>query len=284
MKILLSIFTLNCFFVLGYSQTGTNKSLPDNILPEKGLCAHRGAMKTHPENTLLAFRNAIKAGAHMIEFDVQLTKDNKMVVIHDGTVDRTTDGTGKVSELTFAEIRKLDAGSWKSPDFAGERIPTLEETLSIMPYNIWLNVHIKGEKDIAVRIAKKLTEQNRLQQAFLACGAKAAEMARMEVTEILICNMDRKEANWDYVKGTIEMEVDFIQLRRKITPEYSEYVRALKENGIRVNYYGTDSPEEIMPLFDYGVNFPLLNDIVHSTKVTKELNIIPVEPYFNVNN
>lgn len=283
LKILSFIFVMGCFSLLdnGQAETKKDKTTTGVLLPEKGLCAHRGAMKTHPENTLVAFREAIKAGAHMIEFDVQLTKDNKMVVIHDGRVDRTTDGTGKVSEFTFAEIRKLDAGSWKSPEFAGERIPTLDETLDIMPYNIWLNVHIKGEKDIALRIAKKLAKENRLHQAFLACGAKAAEMARKKVPEILICNMDRKEDNWDYVKGTIEMEADFIQLRRKITPEYAEYVRVLKENGIRVNYYGTDSSEEIKMLFGYGVDFPLVNDIVNSVEIAKELNISPVGQEFN---
>lgn len=137
-----------CFPILGICQTEPKEKYIFEIeLPGKGLCAHRGAMGTHPENTLVAFREAIKAGAHMIEFDVQLTKDNKLVVIHDGTVDRTTNGTGQVSELPFDEIRNLDAGSWKSPEFAGEKIPTLDETLSVMPYNIWLNVHIKGEKD-----------------------------------------------------------------------------------------------------------------------------------------
>ncbi len=282
LKRLLFVIVICALPAICFSQKETEgKAFSKIQLPEKGLCAHRGAMGTHPENTLAAFRAAVDAGAHMIEFDVQLTKDNKLVVMHDGTVDRTTNGTGKVSELTFAEIRNLDAGSWKSPEFAGERIPTLDETLSVMPYNIWLNVHIKGEKDIAVRIAKKLEAQNRLHQAFLACGAKSAEMARKEIPEILICNMDRKELNWDYVKGTVEMKADFIQLRRKITPEYKEYVRVLKENGVRVNYYGTDSPEEIKLLFDYGVDFPLVNDIVHSVKVAEELNIPLAEPSFS---
>ncbi len=282
-KRLLFVIVICALPAICFSQKeNEGKDLSKIQLPERGLCAHRGAMGTHPENTLAAFRAAVDAGAHMIEFDVQLTKDNKMVVIHDGTVDRTTDGTGKVSELTFEEIRNLDAGSWKSPEFAGEKIPTLDETLSVMPYNIWLNVHIKGEKDIAVRIVKKLKKENRLHQAFLACGAEAAEMARKEIPEILICNMDRKELNWDYVKGTVEMKADFIQLRRKITPEYKEYVRVLKENGIRVNYYGTDSPEEIELLFDYGVDFPLVNDIVHSVKVAEELNIPLVKPIFKI--
>ncbi len=147
-KRLLFVIVICALPAICFSQKeNEGKDLSKIQLPERGLCAHRGAMGTHPENTLAAFRAAVDAGAHMIEFDVQLTKDNKMVVIHDGTVDRTTDGTGKVSELTFDEIRNLDAGSWKSPEFAGEKIPTLDETLSVMPYNIWLNVHINGEKD-----------------------------------------------------------------------------------------------------------------------------------------
>lgn len=281
MKTILFVIVICSFPVICLSQTETERKATSEIqLPQRGLCAHRGAMGTHPENTLTAFRAAIEVGVHMIEFDVQLTKDNKLVVIHDDTVDRTTNGTGKVSELTFEEIRELDAGSWMSPEFAGERIPTLEETLGIMPYNIWLNVHIKGEKEIAARVAQKLAKENRLHQAFLACNAEKTEMARKEVPEILICNMDRKKTNWDYVKGTIEMKADFIQLRGKITPEYAEYVRVLKENGIYVNYYGTDSPEEIRLLFNYGVDFPLVNDIGHSIDVLTGLNISPVMPLF----
>jgi len=102
---------LGGIFLPGLTFAQNENSLPSEInLPERGLCAHRGAMETHPENTITAFREAIKAGVHMIEFDVQLSKDKKLAVIHDATVDRTTNGTGKVSELTLAEIRKLDAG------------------------------------------------------------------------------------------------------------------------------------------------------------------------------
>ena len=78
-------------------------------MPSRGICAHRGASDTHPENTLAAFREAIQLGAHMIEFDVALSKDGQLVLMHDTTVDRTTDGDGPVSELTLAELKKLDA-------------------------------------------------------------------------------------------------------------------------------------------------------------------------------
>lgn len=252
----------------------------DIELPERGLCAHRGAMETHPENTLLAFRKAIEAGAHMIEFDVHLTKDNEVVVIHDATVDRTTDGTGRVADLTLEELKKLDAGSWKSPEFTGERIPTLYETLSIMPINIWLNIHVKGEDLLPVLVAEMVAKENRLHQSFLACSAKAAKNARNIVPDIMICNMDRKEYNWDYVKGTIEMNADFIQLRRKIYPNFEDYIRVLKENEVRVNYYGTDDPYEIRQLFEYGVDFPLVDDILSSIHVAAELNISPAKPVF----
>ncbi|MGC9355624.1 MAG: glycerophosphodiester phosphodiesterase family protein, partial [Mariniphaga sp.] len=217
-------------------------------LPEHGLCAHRGAMETHPENTIPAFREAVSAGAHMIEFDVQLTKDNELVVMHDATVDRTTNGTGKVSELTLAEIKKLDAGSWKTPEFKGLRVPTFREVLDEMPVNVWLNIHLKGAGDAPKMIAEILKEEDRLHQAFLACSAEAAKQARSVEPGIKICNMERQESNLEYVNRSIEMDADFIQLRGVITPEFADYAKALKENGIRINYFGTDSPQEIKML------------------------------------
>ena len=93
------------------------------------LIAHRGGAAEAPENTLGAFRRALDLGIRWFELDVQMTKDGALVVIHDETVDRTTNGTGPVSSFTFEEIRKLDAGSRFSPDFAGEKIPTLREVL-----------------------------------------------------------------------------------------------------------------------------------------------------------
>jgi glycerophosphoryl diester phosphodiesterase len=249
-------------------------------LPEKGLCAHRGAMETHPENTIIAFREAIKCGAHMIEFDVQLTKDNKLVVIHDNTVDRTTDGSGRVSELTLDEIRQLDAGSWKSPDFKGEKVPTFIEVLDIMPLNVWLNIHLKGDGDLGRMVAEQVVAAKRVHQSFLACSHDASVMAKAVDPAIMICNMDRRKTNLQYVKETIKMGADFIQLRGDIYPGFEDYARALKENGTKVNYFGTDSPEEIKALFRYGVDFPLVNNISESIKVATEMGIAPVEPLF----
>jgi glycerophosphoryl diester phosphodiesterase len=257
-----------------------NLQKSDIELPTRGLCAHRGASETHPENTLAAFLEAVKAGAHMIEFDVSLSKDSEMVIIHDSTVDRTTNGTGKVSDLTLEKIKKLDAGSWKSPAFEGEKVPTLKEVLGIMPLNIWLNIHVKGEDLLPVLVAETLAEQKRLHQAFLACSASAAARAKNKVPEIMICNMDRKESDLDYVKETINMKADFIQLRQQINPTLADYINKLSEKGIRVNYYGTDSPDDVRKLFTYGVNFPLVNDIVSFMNVAAEYNILPIIPVY----
>ncbi len=107
--------------------------------------AHRGFSGVAPENTLAAFRRAIAVGADMFELDVLLSKDGHVVVIHDETVDRTTDGTGKVSDLTLDELTALDAGSWFAPEFEDERIPTLAHALRLAKDQILVNIEIKTE-------------------------------------------------------------------------------------------------------------------------------------------
>jgi glycerophosphoryl diester phosphodiesterase len=99
--------------------------------------SHRGAGSLEPENTLRAMRRAIALGVDQIETDVQLTRDGHLVLMHDPTVDRTTNGTGKIAELTFAELRKLDAGF-------GERVPTLEEALAVTQGKVVLQIELKG--------------------------------------------------------------------------------------------------------------------------------------------
>ena len=104
---------------------------PDARRERPAVLGHRGALMYAPENTLPAFRMCLLAGAD-IELDVYPTRDGHLVVIHDSTVDRTTDGTGRVQDLTLAEIRALDAGGWFGPVFAGLRIPTFDDVLALV--------------------------------------------------------------------------------------------------------------------------------------------------------
>ncbi len=91
--------------------------------------AHRGASGYAPENTFAAFRRALAMGVAFIETDLQLSRDARLVAMHDATVNRTTNGQGTVHDMTLAELRRLDAGSWFGSEFSGERIPTIEEIL-----------------------------------------------------------------------------------------------------------------------------------------------------------
>lgn len=109
------------------------------------LVAHRGFSSVAPENTLVAFEEALSLRPDAVELDVRASKDGRLVIMHDAKVDRTTNGTGAIAEMTLAELKKLDAGSKKDARYAGERIPTLRESLELVKDRAWLFVEIKVE-------------------------------------------------------------------------------------------------------------------------------------------
>ena len=114
------------------------------------IMAHRGSRINRPENTLAAFEEAVRVGADGIELDVHLSKDGQVVVIHDETLDRTTDGAGFVHEWTLADLQQLDAGSWFDPAFSGQRIPSLAEVLDLLEalgFRGRLNIELKRGKN-----------------------------------------------------------------------------------------------------------------------------------------
>jgi glycerophosphoryl diester phosphodiesterase len=104
---------------------------------------HRGAAAECPENTLASFARAVELGVDMIECDLQLTGDGHVVIFHDWTLERTTNGSGVVRELSLDAIRRLDAGSWRNARFDGERVPTLDETLDQVLPSAQLNLELK---------------------------------------------------------------------------------------------------------------------------------------------
>ncbi|WP_373420480.1 glycerophosphodiester phosphodiesterase [Halobacillus sp. Marseille-P3879] len=125
--------------------------------------AHRGASGYAPENTMAAFDKAFNMKADMFEIDVQMSKDGELVVIHDTTVDRTTDGTGKVGDLTYDELQQLDAGSFFGEEFAGEKIPTLGEVLDEYKGKIGILIEMKSPSlypGIEEKIAEELKKRN----------------------------------------------------------------------------------------------------------------------------
>ncbi|WP_025763092.1 glycerophosphodiester phosphodiesterase [Dyadobacter tibetensis] len=252
-------------------------------MPERGLCAHRGCMDTHPENTLPAFKEAIRLGAQMIEFDIQFTKDSMLVVMHDQEVDRTTNGKGRVEELTFSQIRSLDAGIKKSVEFQGTKVPTFEETLAMMPTNVWLNCHLKGGAAAGARAAHIIASSGRLHQAFLTCSEEAADAAKALVPQLKICNVEgRYRKNTAiYAQESIRRAADFVQLLR---PEPDEDRKAsfiaLRANNIKINYFYAENAQELETLWGLGADFILVNNLVDFLPEAKRLGVLPVVPLF----
>ena len=248
-------------------------------MPAKGVCGHRGASDTHPENTLAAFRKAILLGAQMIEFDVAITKDGSLVLMHDATVDRTTNGKGRISELTFDEIQKLDAGSWKSKNFKDERVPTLRQALDIMPENIWLNVHLKGDAQLAAKATEEIIAADRVHQCFLACGKEAAIAAKAISNDIKICNMERQSNTQQYVDETIAGKADFIQLHGGASVDPA-LTKQLKDAEIRTNFCCTNEVEPAKALFQAGVEFVLADKLEDILAVSDDLGIERLTPVY----
>lgn len=125
-------------------------------------CAHRGASAHAPENTLAAIRLAMEMGAEMCELDVQQTADDRLVVTHDDTLDRTTNGKGNVWEMTLAELQTYDAGSWFDSRFAGEKLPALEEMIALVRGKMSLNIEAKihgHERNVASLLLETLKRE-----------------------------------------------------------------------------------------------------------------------------
>ncbi|MFB5660363.1 glycerophosphodiester phosphodiesterase [Alteribacillus sp. HJP-4] len=140
-----------------------NEGVTEKERKQMTTVAHRGASGYAPENTMAAFDKAVDMKAEMIELDLQMSEDGELVVIHDTTVDRTTDGSGAVEDLTYEAMRELDAGSFFDEEFAGEPIPTLGEVLDEYRGKIGILIEIKSPSlypGIEQKVADELTARN----------------------------------------------------------------------------------------------------------------------------
>ncbi len=226
--------------------TGDASCAGSRDLPTRGICAYRGASNSHPENTRAAFREAICLGAHMIEMDVCFTKDRQLVLMYDVTVDRTTNGSGTIADLTLEEIKRLDAGSWKASQFEGEKVSTLKEVLQIMPINIWLIIHLRGGRELGERVAQTIVEQEHLHQGLLACNLEATTAALNVDSRIMIC-MDRRLLNTN-VKEMIAGNEQLFLFRSK--SDLAQETPESKDSNINIIYYDPDGilPKDLLRL------------------------------------
>ena len=236
-------------------------------------CAHRGDNKNAPENTVPAISLAIEKGAQQIEIDVQRTSDGHLVIMHDATIDRTTNGSGKISEMTLDQVHALDAGSWFSKDYAGTTVPTLEEILAPIPHTILCNVHLKGDAQLGADTAKAIATMKRLDHCFLACTQEQAKAAKKVVPDMMICNMSRQGHDRNkYIDTTIESGAEFIQLSYvNGTDGLTDHVAKLHKHNIRVNWFGASKAPLIRTLTDAGIDYILTDDLDLCLKTTSNV-------------
>ena len=220
--------------------------------------AHRGFSGAAPENTIAAVRAAIKIGADMAEIDVTLTADGHIVVIHDETLDRTTNGSGKVSDFNRAELQLLDAGTWFAPTFAGERIPSLDAVLDEIEDRILLNVEIKSEavdRGIVPMVASAIRKQRMVDQVVVSSFSPTAlEQMRSEAPEIRTAVL----YNTKFHKGqdSVEIVTDlgatvFNIKRQRLT---GKMMRRCREHDIPVGIYTVNKPARMRRLVKKGID------------------------------
>lgn len=232
--------------------------------------AHRGSSGTHPENTLAAFQASAKLPIEGTEIDVHLTKDGEIVVIHDEKVNRTTNGKGYVKDMTLAELKKLDCGSWFSEEWSGERIPTLDEVFEVLQdtkqvLNIELKTDVFPYESLIDKVLA-LAEKRGFTDRILISSFNHEDIqtiSRKKTVESAILTLDIYVDVFEYAKavGTNRIHLSLPAAFRRMaadalgkgatvcvyTINNADYAEQLKQKGI----YGifTDYPEKMLEKF-----------------------------------
>lgn len=221
------------------------------------IIAHRGSPKAAPENTLASFRQAAREGATWVEFDVALTLDGRPVVFHDDALDRTTDGAGLLADTSFDILRDLDAGSWFSPAFKGELVPTLEEALELfVELGLGFNMEIKPTAGREVETAEVALATARacwdgplpLISSFSHLSAAAAEEVQPGWPRGIL--FDRIPEDWRDVAA----KLDVVSVGANHKHLTRELVAAVHSDGRKVASYTVNESERASLLFSWGVD------------------------------
>ena len=209
------------------------------------IIGHRGARGLEPENTMRSFRKALELKVDHIECDVHLTKDGHIVLIHDHTVDRTTNGTGPVNSFTFEEIRKLDAGK-------GEKIPTLQELIDLARGKVGLNIELKDEA--AVEKTVRLVEENDIiDQVSLTSGNTETLKRVQELNNTIAMEHIFGDPPDDAIARALSVSAKRISCH--IAKLSCEFVQEAHKNGLKVIAWPPNTVEEARKAIACGVDF-----------------------------
>ncbi|EJP6472893.1 glycerophosphodiester phosphodiesterase [Clostridium botulinum] len=240
------------------------------------ILAHRGASAYAPENTMVAFKKAIDMNADGIELDVHLSKDGRIVIIHDEKVDRTTNGKGEVKDFTLDELKKLDAGFWFSDEYEGERIPTLEELLKLINNtNIYLNIEIKAGYRIYPNIEEKvidMIEKYKILDRVIISSFDHYSLVRVKEINLNIKTGMLYEAAlyepWDYARS-IKVEAlhpNYITLTKK-------FIDKANINNLEINPYTVNDENHMERLIKSKVTSVITNYPDKAHQIISKLNL-----------
>jgi glycerophosphoryl diester phosphodiesterase len=197
----------------------------------------------------------------MVEFDVRATADGRMVILHDPSVDRTTDGSGQIWELSFEEVSKLDASAGHA-DYAGTRMPTLQEVLDFLPRGIELNIHVYPGPEDGAAIVNSVCEEIRVRDlyasAFIAGDVRVTELIVSTDSRVRRCLLEFASESATYVQRSTEMGCSNLQPSNKITT--SQLCEEAHRLGLIVHPYYADDETEMLRLIECGVDGILTND------------------------
>jgi glycerophosphoryl diester phosphodiesterase len=234
-------------------------------LPRPIIFAHRGASSHAPENTMAAFQRALADGAPAIEVDAKLTKDGRIVVFHDATLSRTTNGEGRLSEKTADELRALDAGSHFSEQYHGEKIPFLEEVFEAFGRKLLINVELKnywtpldGLVDRVCELVRKHAVQaNMLFSSFYPSNLRRAALLMPEVPRGLLAMRGWRGA---WARSFAFAFGDYTALHPHVTDATAQQVRRAHKLGRRLHAWGVNDPTDCRRLRDWGADGIITDD------------------------
>ena len=228
-------------------------------LSQPVIFAHRGASAHAPENTLAAFELAFTQQADAIELDVKLSADEQVVVIHDPTVDRTTNGKGRVQDLALAELKRLDCGSFFSGNYTAEKIPTLEEVFESVGKRIFINIELtnyKTPRDNLSEVVCMLVKKHQMQKRIIFSSFHASNLSKArsylpDVPRGLLA-MDGLQGVWARSFGFTFGKYDALHPNLKdITQQEINRVHRLKR---RVHVWTVNEEQDMRRLFNWGVD------------------------------
>jgi glycerophosphoryl diester phosphodiesterase len=237
--------------------------------------AHRGFSGAAPENTLAAFGKAIEIGSDMIELDVHFSKDGKIVVIHDETLERTTNGRGKVADHTLTDLKKLDAGSSFGGQFAGERIPTLEEVLALAKGRVLVNIEIKNPThglypitELAYRSLQAVKKAGMLDRViFSSFNPASLEHIQKKEPRAWVGLLFHRPWN-SILEMTGGKEYKVLNLRNIYLNK--EKIFQVHKEGIKINVYTVNSEGELEQFVRWGVDGIITNHPDRLIRILKE--------------